>query len=343
MQIIRPVQPEDLDQLLALAHYTTFGLTTLPKDKALLERRIRQSVRAFTYEPNDPAGGEQYLLVMEDTDARRLVGTCGIVTKVGGFDPFYSYELRTSVHESKTLGVRKEIRTLNLVAEHDGPAEIGSLFLEPSARQPGVGRALSLARFLLVAQMPQRFESTVIAEMRGVIDDDGGSPFWDALGRHFFDLDLPTADYLSVVNKKFIAELMPEHPIYVPLLPAPAQAVIGQVHDHTAPALRILESEGFERTNHVDIFEAGPLVQCPRDDIRAVRESRSATVGAIDDKPASPGEASHLVATEQGAFRACRSALEPGDGSVTLPRDTAEALGVQRNDIVRHVRLRAAP
>jgi arginine N-succinyltransferase len=338
MHLIRPVERDDLPALLELAQHTAFGLTTLPKDQALLERRIRQSLRAFATEADEPPAGEAYLLVMEDLADRHLIGTAGAVSKVGGFDPFFSYQLRTSVHESKSLGVRKEIRTLNLVQEHDGPSEIGSLFLDPAARQPGLGRALSLSRFLLMAQMPQRFENMVIAEMRGVIDERGQSAFWDALGRHFFDLDLPTADYLSVVNKKFIAELMPEYPIYVPLLPAQAQAVIGQVHDHTAPALRILEAEGFEHTDMVDIFEAGPLVQCRREAIRAVRDSRVSMVCDISDDPIDGP--THLVATTTRPFRAAAAPVRVDDAGLTLGRDTAEALAVQAGDPVRHVALR---
>jgi len=339
MQVIRPVQRDDLDAVLALANHATYGLTTLPKDKALLERRIRHSLRAFATEADEPPGGEAYLMVMEQTDTGRIIGTCGVVAKIGGFEPFFSYELRTSVHESPTLGVRKEIRTLNLIEQHDGPCEIGSLFLEPAAREPGVGRMLSLSRFLLIAQRPQRFETPIIAEMRGVIDEQGGSPFWDALGRHFFDLDLPTADYLSVVNKKFIAELMPEHPIYVPLLPAQAQAVIGHVHDHTAPALNILQREGFQRTDQVDIFEAGPVVQCPRDEIRAVRDACWGTVRGVTDEELDTRL--YLVSTTAGEFRVCRGALrEDGGRGVTLPRSMAEALGVCSGDAVCYVPLR---
>ena len=118
------------------------------------------------------------------------------------------------------LNVRKDVRTLTLVEEHNGPCEIGSLFLHPDYRRDGNGRLLSLSRFLFMAEHRQRFEPQVIAEMRGVIDDQGRSPFWDAVGKHFFEIDFPKADYLSMVNKKFIADLMPRHPLYVPLLPA---------------------------------------------------------------------------------------------------------------------------
>ena len=275
MLITRPILPSDLDPLLTLASLTGFGLTTLPRDKDLLAERIADSNHAFLRQA--PGGGrprgDTYLFVLEDTSTHRVIGTCGITSKVGGFEPFYAYRLQTTIRQSQMLNVTKEIQTLTLVAEHNGPCEIGSLFLHPDYRHPssgaaksaGAGRLLSLSRFLFIAEHPTRFDPTVIAEMRGVIDDQGRSPFWDALGKHFFDIDFPKADYLSMVNKTFIADLMPQHPIYVALLPAEAQAVIGKVHPDTQPALKLLLSQNFRLTDQVDIFEAGPVVQVKRD------------------------------------------------------------------------------
>src|SRR6185295_1467127 len=91
---------------------------------------------------------------------------------------------------------------------------------------------------------------------------------------------------LSFINKKFIADLMPKHPLYVPLLPPDAQAVIGQVHPDTRPALKLLESEGFTFSGMVDIFEGGPVVMTAIDTIRTVRESVHAVVIEIEDSNA---------------------------------------------------------
>src|SRR5687768_18577669 len=87
-----------------------------------------------------------------------------------------------------------------------------------------------------------------------------------------------------MVNKKFIADLMPTHPIYIPLLPKEAQEVIGKVHEQTIPAMRMLEGEGFKFAGMVDIFEAGPVVTCARDEIRTVRSSVRAKVAEITDE-----------------------------------------------------------
>lgn len=342
MFVIRPVRASDLDDLLALAGQTSFGLTTLPKDADWLAGRIRDSEEAFGRLADRRPRGEAYLFVLEDITTGRVLGTAGIVSKVGGFEPFYAYRVETSVHESKMLGIRKEIRTLNLQQEHDGPCEIVSMFLHPELRGHRLGRPLSLARFLFIAEHPASFDERVIAEMRGVLDGSGRSEFWDAIGRHFFEIDYPKADYLSLLNKRFIADLMPTHPIYIPLLPPAAQAVIGRVHPETEPALAILRQEGFSETGMVDIFEAGPIVGCPRDALRLVRESVTATVTAVTQQPSTGGD--HLVGTRGEAFRACPTTLTHlPDGGVALPREAAAAIGVAIGDSVRFGRLRGQP
>lgn len=341
MLVIRPVRSDDLDALVALTELTSFGLTTLPRDRDLLRKRIRRSLHSFNRLDDEEPHGEGYLFVMEESETSEVVGTTAVVSKVGGFEPFYAYRIETSVHESKQLDVRKQIPALHLVAEHNGPCEIGSLFLHPQHRRSGVGRTLSLSRFLFMAEYPRVFDPTVIAELRGVIDEEGTSPFWEALGRHFFELDLPKADYLSIVNKQFIGELMPRHPIYIPVLPKEAQRVIGQVHEETRPALRLLEAEGFEFTGMVDIFEAGPVVSCSGQRIRAVRESQRATVEGLRDEPLGPP--GQIVAAPGADFRACQAAVEIGDETgerVRLDRATAEGLGVNPGDPVRYVALR---
>ena len=283
---------------------------------------------------------------MEDPDTRdanergAIIGASGIVSKVGGFEPFYAFRIASEVHASEHLNVRTEVSYLQLVREHDGPCEIGSLFLHPDYRGRDNGRLLQLVRFLFIAEHPAAFEDTVVSELRGVIDDQGHSPFWDAVGRHFFDIDFPRADYLSVVNKKFIADLMPVHPIYIPLLPATAREVIGKAHASTQPALRNLEAEGFRFSGMVDIFDAGPCVSCPRDEIRAVRESRCGVVRAIADRPAASEP--FVVATRGAEFRACVGPVELTGGDARIGVDLARSLNVTVGESLRFVPLRAS-
>lgn len=339
MLVIRPVTLDDVDALVELAHLTAFGLTTLPRDRALLERRVRESLRGFEKVHDEQPRGETYLFVLEDLLTGQIAGTSGIVSKVGGFEPFYAYLIKTQTLTSKTLNIRKQVRSLNLVTEHNGPSEIGSLFLHPNYRKDGNGRTLSLMRFMFMADFPRFFDPVVIAEMRGVIDEHGHSPFWDAVGKHFFDLEFPKADYLSIVNKEFIGDLMPRHPIYIPLLPPEAQAVIGQVHDLTVPALRILQAEGFAFSGMVDIFEAGPIMRCLRDDIRTLRTSTLALVADVVDEV--PQGTAMLLSNCSRQFRGCQARLGRIGNAITLSREVAEALQVNPGDTVRYATLRA--
>ena len=339
MLVIRPVRGDDIDQLLELTKLATFGLTTLPNDRKLLEQRVHDVLRGFEKVEGEEPRGESYLFVMDDTDTGKVIGTTGVVSKVGGFLPFYAYRIETTVHESKMLNVRKEIPTLHLVMEHNGPCEIGSLFLHPDYRKGGNGRTLSLVRFLFIVEHTDFFDPEVIAEMRGVIDERGRSAFWDAIGKHFFDLEFPKADYLSIVNKEFIGDLMPRHSIYIPLLPREAQEVIGKVHEFTQPALKILQGEGFRFHNMVDIFEAGPVVSCPRDEIRTVRESIKAPIVQITNDPIESPR--YIVSNARREFRACQCNLAfDGHGGVILTSPVAEALNLDVGDNVRCATLR---
>ena len=355
MLVFRPITLEDLPQLGELAAAAGIGLTTLPKDPQLLENRINESRRSFerlaisskaaekagALGGAERPGGEIYLFVLEDLHTGKIVGTSAIVSKVGGFEPFYAYKIETTVAESETLNVRKEIKFLKLVTDHNGPCEIGSLFLSPEYRKEGNGRFLSLARFLFIAERPKRFDPTVIAEMRGLVDSAGRSPFWECLGRVFFDTDFPNADYLSMVNKKFIADLMPTHPIYIPLLPKEAQEAIGQVQEQTRPAVKILEEEGFKVSGMVDIFDAGPILSAKRDSVRAVKESAKAPIVEITDAGPPLSTEVYMVGTARPEFRAAKGNLQVVEKGVRINSALALALGARVGDQVRFATLRA--
>lgn len=332
MLVLRPIREADLSGLVALAQSTGGGLTTLPPDQEFLAGRVTDSVRAFHPGVRRP-GGEQYLFALEDAESREVVGVSGIAARVGGFEPWYSYQIRQERHEHAPLKVRRDIPVLHLRQEHRGPTELGSLFLRTDRRKHGSGRLLSLGRLLFMAAFPKRFTDTVIAELRGFIDAEGKSPFWEAVGRHFFQFDFYAADLLcGLGQREFIADLMPRHPIYVPLLPPEVQAAIGRVHPQTEPALRLLLGEGFERTDEVDIFDAGPQLRAKVSDIRTVRLARSARIRTITDSPADPSS-SRLVANGRLEYRATVGTLsEHDDGSISLDRAVAAALGVEAGD-----------
>ncbi len=328
LTIVRAVQLSDLDQLWELIGQATYGLTTLQISKEQLSERVEHSHFAFTRKTEKPSG-EPYVFVMEDTASAQLVGLSCIFSKTGGYEPFYSYKRVTESSHCELLNKVQEVESLHLQKIHDGPTEIGSLFLLPDYRGQGRGRLLSLTRFMFMAAYPKRFADHVIAEMRGVMDEDGYCPFWEALGRHFFDMDFPQADNLSTLNKRFIEDLMPRYPIYTSLLPSAAREVLSDVHPHTRPALAMLEAEGFEKTNLIDIFDGGPVVRCQRTSIDAVRRTQTLTLVRTESEVSG---ARCIVASLRGGFRATIAVVEESKGELVLAQQTAELLQLATGD-----------
>ena len=337
MEIVRAVRLEDLDQLWDLVGSSTYGMTTLQISKEQLSERVEHSNFAFQRKTEKPSG-EPYVFVMEDLDKSCLVGLSCIFSKTGGYEPFYSYRRVRETHYCELLNKVQYVESLHLEKIHDGPTEIGSLYLSADYRGQGRGRLLSLVRFLFMALHPKRFAKSVIAEMRGVMDEKGYCPFWEAVGRHFFDMDFPQADSLSTINKKFIEDLMPRYPIYLNLLPDSAKTTLGDVHTNTRPALAMLEAEGFRKIDMLDIFDGGPVVQCDREAIDAVRRTRSARVAEV--RPHVQGE-SFIIASFSGGFRALigSAASSPASSSVhsedyVLGEELAAGLQIKVGDAI---------
>ncbi|WP_024609240.1 arginine N-succinyltransferase, partial [Pseudoalteromonas sp. TAB23] len=223
MMILRPIQQNDYSALLKIAHESGHGFTSLPLNEELLQKKIDHSVSSFAKQTSQP-GDEGYLFVLEDSETGDVVGTSAIEAAVGLDDAFYHYHLSKVIHSSRTLDVYKAVDILTLCNDYTGATELCTLFLKDGYRKNCNGKLLSKARFMFIKQHQERFAQTVIAEMRGVSDENGSSPFWQWLEEHFFSMDFPTADYLTGIGQKvFIAELMPKYPIYVNLLSKDAQ------------------------------------------------------------------------------------------------------------------------
>lgn len=334
MMLFRSARDTDLDAVHQLAIQSGIGMTTLPKDKELLKKRISWSSESFNKEVTTPLN-EYYLFVLEDQETKKIVGTSAIEASTGYEAPFYSYKVSKRTRVCHSLNIRSDYEVLSLVNDNQGRTEICTLFLIPEYRRLYDGLLLSKGRFLFMAQNPTRFAPTVIAEMRGISDEQGQSPFWDNIGQHFFHMPFSEADRLTLAtNKQFIADLMPRNPIYIKLLSEEAQAVIGQPHQSTIPAMSILQKEGFRFNNYVDIFDAGPTIESPLSDIKTIALSRIMKVKNISDEVSSKN---YLLANTQMDFRATINfaLINKEDNTCIISRNTAELLEVKRGDTLR--------
>lgn len=336
MLLLRPAKPKDLTPIFELAKTVASGITTLPADRDVLKLKIDTSVRSFAKDVTQPSD-EHYFFVLEDTHAKRIVGTSAIDAAVGGTLPFYSYKLGTVAKISHDLNVKRDTQILYLVNDHQGKTEICSLFLSPDYRKNRNSHLLSFSRFLFMAQFPERFADTVISEMRGVCNEKGESPFWNSLGKYFFPMTFREADYLTMTtNKQFIADLMPQYPIYVSLLKKNAQRVIGKIHQQTKPAAQMLKKQGFSYRGYVDIFDAGPTLEASLKKIRTIKKSKWVHVDEIRDDVI--GEDLFLIAnTSLLNFRVCKNILEYNEkeNCVAITKEVAKLLQVKKGDGLR--------
>ncbi|TWU56827.1 Arginine N-succinyltransferase subunit beta [Rubripirellula tenax] len=329
---VRAVRIDDLDDLLKLVRSATRGLTSLQLNREQLLDRIEQSVFALS-RTGISLRDEPYVLVMIDDTAGEIVGTSTIYAKTGGHQPFYAYQIRASDHHCDQLDISQHRKRLEIYRTHDGPTEIGSLFLRGKYRGGGRGRWLSLARFMLIAMRPHRFSETVIAEMRGRAMPDGSVPFWDAVTGRFIPVEFAKADAMSTVSKDFIESMMPQHPIYLDLLPAEIRQGLGEVHDETQPALGLLKSEGFRKTDLIDIFDAGPVVECDTNRIGAVARCRETIVGDIVDAGKPPDDTAVqdvILASKHDGFTSVLTRATIREERIDVLAKDAVTLGIEK-------------
>lgn len=339
MMLIRPVEGRDLEDLYTLAFDASDGITTLPVSKERLAERILGSQNAFAAKITDDPGSYNYFLVLEDLEKEKVIGTTGIFSQVGMERPFYNYEIREEVHSCNDPEVHSTFHTLHYGTPHKGSAELATLYLYPDYRLGGNGTLLSKSRFMLIASYPERFAKNLMAEIRGWVDDANQSPFWDAVGRNFFKMELVAADRInSFGNYRFIEELMPKHPLYIELLPKEAQEIIGVTHPESGGARKILESEGFTYKGRVDVFDGGPCLDADQDQVRAIVESKVAKV-FIAKETSCHGR--HLISNPRlDHFRVVSGGIsEAKKGEVGITREKAKLLGVKKGDKVRTVPL----
>jgi len=277
--LVRPVHQNDVSQLLHLSQQGEKGMTTLPQSESQWLQLIERSQASFASLPQAPSDYAAFLLVLEEADGQ-LAGTSAVYTPLGYERPFYNYKITRVANVSRDYDLRVATDLLQLMNDYNGAAEVGTLLLRPEFRGGGRGKLLALARYMLIGAFLDAFPDTIIAEMRGWRDPDSDEiPFWEAVGRRFFNLSFDEADVLSGRNHHLIADLMPRIPIYTALLPEAAQAVIGRPHRDANPAYEMLRKQGFRFNNAVDIFDAGPCLEADKRDIFTVREMRPRCLG----------------------------------------------------------------
>jgi arginine N-succinyltransferase len=337
--IIRPATCEDLQPIYEMAKRTGGGFTNLPPDKPALQAKLEKSEAAFK-RVDDTLNNDLFVFVLENSESGEVRGTCQIFSQVGQKWPFYSYRLGMLTQHSEELDKTFRAEMLTLSTDLEGSTEVGGLFLHPAERSGGLGMLIARSRYLFIRNHRARFAEQSLAELRGVIDEAGMSPFWDGIAGRFFGMNFQDADEFNAARgNQFIADLMPKHPIYTAMLPETARAVIGVPHPTGRAAMKMLQNEGFEWEKYLDIFDGGPTMTVKTDAIKSVREAQDSVIIEITNSIGDHIGGDKVLASRGTlrGFRASFAWIEQRSGGVAIDATNAAALGVAVGDQITHV------
>jgi arginine N-succinyltransferase len=330
---IRGAIATDEDQLLEVARH--LNTVNLPADREEIRGILDIAQRSFSGAVKDPRRRE-YVFVLVDLEASRIVGTSMVIGQLGRRDAPYIY-VDVSEEERYSATLDKHFRhvVLKIGYSFNGPTEIGGLIVSPLYRKrpERLGLMISYVRFLFVRMHREWFRDELLAELLPPLEPDGTSHLWDALGRKFTDMTYAEADRLSKKNKEFIKGLFPEGAIYASLLPTQAQDVIGKVGGQTRGVEKMLRRIGFRYAERVDPFDGGPHFAAPTDEVGLVSRAHAARIGQLLPKGELPATRA-LVAVETGEppfFRCVWAPWRPEGG---VAEDAAHHLGVKVGDEV---------
>ena len=263
---VRRCAVDDIDGLYALAQLSGPGFTSLPVDRDRLFARLQAAA--------DP-GSEDFLLMMDYLPTRQIAGCCAIKARSGTNAAHWNLKLSDFDDDGPLVD---QETTLTPTRAFTGCTELGTLFLHPSHRNPGVGRFLSLSRLMLIALRPDLFTPILWSELRGDVSAAARSPFYDAIMAPALGLLFRQADRLyALEGHERLTPYLPRRPIKVKSLSEMAQTVLGQTHQAGVGARRLLESAGFSFSGVVDLFDGGPLLHAGRDDIPLKRKLTALT------------------------------------------------------------------
>jgi arginine N-succinyltransferase len=337
--IIRPATCEDLQPIYEMAKRTGGGFTNLPPDKPALQAKLEKSEAAFK-RVDDTLNNDLFVFVLQNSESGEVRGTCQIFSQVGQKWPFYSYRLGMLTQHSEELDKTFRAEMLTLSTDLEGSTEVGGLFLHPAERSGGLGMLIARSRYLFIRNHRARFAEQSLAELRGVIDEAGMSPFWDGIAGRFFGMNFQDADEFNAARgNQFIADLMPKHPIYTAMLPETARAVIGVPHPTGRAAMKMLQNEGFEWEKYLDIFDGGPTMTVKTDAIKSVREAQDSVIIEITNSIGDHIGGDKVLASRGTlrGFRASFAWIEQRSGGVAIDATNAAALGVAVGDQITHV------
>lgn len=330
IHVVRPIEASDLEGFFALAEISGPGFTSLQTDRKYLSEYIQASEESFANPDVNLA--QKFLLVMEEVSSGKIIGCAAVKTKIGTQTPFVDLVMKDG--RGEPVNDERQAVYLDPASTFDGATEVGSLFMHPDHRKGGLGRYLAKSRYLLIGTSPEVFSSPIIAELRGMQDVDGKSPFYthqhrDRLQKTFEEAD----EFITNADTEAWKSVVPTSPIVVENLPPQVRDCIGQPHRSGVGAYHLLRKEGFVKTGVVDLFDAGPIMMSDFENISTIRESVDCRLNIKGQVQSS--DTVMIGVDSLSNFRAVIGSFESESERVSVTAEAAIALNVQDGSQVK--------
>jgi arginine N-succinyltransferase len=288
------------------------------------------------WSPHDAlaAAADETLLVAQaanvDDEPAVLLGALRLRQAVGMALPRVWYHVGCTVHAASELGLFHRQRTMMLGHDHTGASELADITWarDDVALSDQAATLHLLVQTALLATTSNRghYAERLIAELPGPRDSAGQSPFWQGLGRHFFTGDPQAAAAAhGAAWRTHVSALLPRQPVYTSFLNDAAQAAIAQVHPDALLLRDVLEQAGLHYSHHVNVEDAGPVLEASTDDLATVRRARRWTLA----ESAQEGGAACLVlaGAPDGAWRAGRVRAQVQGARLAASVEALQGLG----------------
>jgi len=167
------------------------------------------------------------------------------------------------------------------------------------------------------------------------LDKNGGSPFWEHIGKKFTGMDYKEANAKCRTNAEFIFSLFPHTLIYATLLPDKVRKLIGAVHPKTIPVKGLLESIGFRYVREVCPFDGGPHYRAELADISLIKRVQIMKVRPENLDLRRSGLPLGLAGRDdKGQFRACPCRIDFSTSEAVFDPDHAKEADLKRGQTV---------
>lgn len=219
------------------------------------------------------------LLAFDRAQPDRPLGQVLLRRHAGAQTLRHWYHQGLLVNAAPELGIHQRQQTLLLCNDLTDASELSALRCDDAdeARGPSILAALVQASVCWLArehQLAPGVAPRLFAELPGLRDAQGHSPFWRGLGQHFVSFTPGQAERrFGPQWLRDLAPLMPRHPLLVALLADPAQAALSRAAPEAALLAQALSHEGLADGEHVTVFDGGPVYEAPLASLRTARDA----------------------------------------------------------------------